>query len=277
VQAVLRGWLGCGSGALAGSEYVKVRKVVMVTKAPERVDALPQLTPRAETALLARALYREGWDDHNVGHITHRQANDTLLTLPVERGWDEVCASDIVRMDADGTLLEGAGTITPPILLHLEFHRSNPGTNVTVHQHPQYCTVWSSTGRVPPPYDQRSAWVPTDDIALYDDYDGGVDQVEAARAAVAAIGDKPCALLRSHGAFVSGESIARTFCSATCLEWRCKQAWRVEAIGGDKVVPSDGQGDIAAFMRSPKSVLLTANLWEWAVRRELRLDPGVLS
>jgi len=79
--------------------------------------ALPALRPRAEIAILARALYREGWDDHNVGHITYRQPGEVLLTLPVERGWDEVRASNIVAMDADGNVIEGAGTITPPILL----------------------------------------------------------------------------------------------------------------------------------------------------------------
>ena len=127
----------------------------MVTSVPELLGATVELTPRAEIAILARALYREGWDDHDVGHITYRQEDDTLLTLPVERGWDEVQAGDILRMDADGNLLEGIGGITPPILLHLEFHRAQPGTNVTVHQHPRYATIWTAAGRVPPPYDQR--------------------------------------------------------------------------------------------------------------------------
>ena len=32
--------------------------------------ALPELSPRQEVALLARILYREGYDDHLAGHIT---------------------------------------------------------------------------------------------------------------------------------------------------------------------------------------------------------------
>ena len=249
----------------------------MVTSAPELLGAMVELSPRAEIAILARALYREGWDDHDVGHITYRQEDDTLLTLPVERGWDEVRAADILRMDADGNLLEGVGGITPPILLHLEFHRAQPGTNVTVHQHPRYATIWTAAGRVPPPYDQRAAWVANDEIAFYDEYEGGVDRPEAVRAAVAAIGDKPCALLRNHGAFVVGDSMAQAFTRSVSLEWRCKQAWHVEAIGGKDVLPSDGQQAIAAYMRSVKALTLMARLWEWAVRREVRLDPDVLA
>jgi ribulose-5-phosphate 4-epimerase/fuculose-1-phosphate aldolase len=235
------------------------------------------LAPEAEIAILARALYREGWDDHNVGHITYRQEDDTLLTLPVERGWDEMRASDIVRMDAEGNLLEGAGTITPPILLHVEFHRAQPGTGVTVHQHPRYTTIWSSAGRVPEPYDQRSAWVANDQIAFYDDYEGGVDDINAVRAAVAAIGDRPCAILRNHGAFVVGSDIAQAFTRSVSLEWRCRQAWHVEAIGGKNVVPEPGQRAIAEFMSSSKSISLMAQLWGWAARREIRSDADVLN
>jgi L-fuculose-phosphate aldolase len=239
--------------------------------------ALPALPPRAEIAILARALYREGWDDHNVGHITYRQPGETLLTLPVERGWDEMRASDIVVMDADGNLLEGAGTITPPILLHLEFHRAQPGTNVTVHQHPHYTTIWSTAGRVPPPYDQRSAWVANDEIAFYDDYEGGVDDINAVRAAVAAIGERPCAILRNHGAFTVGSGIAQAFTRSVSLEWRCRQAWHAAAIGGQNVVPEPGQRAIAEYMASGRSAALMAQLWEWAARREIRLDPDVLA
>jgi L-fuculose-phosphate aldolase len=238
--------------------------------------ALRSLTPQAQIAILARALYREGWDDHNVGHITYRQEGETFLTLPVERGFDEVRASDIVVMDGDGKLLEGAGTITPPILLHLEFHRAQPGTNVTVHQHPRYTTIWSTAGRVPPPYDQRSAWVANDQIAYYDDYEGGVDDIGAVRAAVAAIADRPCAILRNHGAFTVGSDIAQAFCRSVSLEWRCRQAWHAEAIGGRNVVPEAGQRAIADYMASARSIPLMAQLWEWAARREIRLDPDVL-
>jgi L-fuculose-phosphate aldolase len=243
----------------------------------ERSLGAPVLTPHAMVAILARALYREGWDDHNVGHITYRQEGETFLTLPVERGWDEMRASDIVRMDSDGNLLEGHGTITPPILLHLEFHRAQPGINVTAHQHPRYTTIWSTAGRVPPPYDQRSAWVASEEIAFYDDYEGGVDDIKAVRAAVAAIGDRPCAILRSHGAFTIGTTIAQAFTRSVSLEWRCRQAWHAEAIGGRTVVPEAGQRAIAEYMASEKSASLMAQLWEWAVRREIRLDPDVLA
>ena len=53
---------------------------------------LPELTPKAQVALMCRMLYAEGWDDHIAGHITVRQADGTILTNPWELTWDEVTA-----------------------------------------------------------------------------------------------------------------------------------------------------------------------------------------
>src|SRR5215210_1480777 len=61
--------------------------------------ALPPLTPDGELALLCRMLFREGYDDHLAGHITYKQADDTLLVNPWGLTWDEVRASDMMRID----------------------------------------------------------------------------------------------------------------------------------------------------------------------------------
>ena len=87
---------------------------------------LPALSPQAELALLCRTLFREGYDDHLAGHITYRQPDGTLLVNPWGLTWDEVRASDVLRIDTDGNLLEGRWTVTPAIPLHVELHRARP-------------------------------------------------------------------------------------------------------------------------------------------------------
>ncbi|GAA1869633.1 hypothetical protein GCM10009836_57780 [Pseudonocardia ailaonensis] len=233
------------------------------------------LTPRQEIVLLARALYREGWDDFEVGHITYRLPDDTFLTLPFERGWDEVRPEEILRIDIDGNVLEGDFSVTGAIVLHLEFHRLRPECDVTVHQHPRFTTVWSAIGKVPPAYDQRAAYLPDDQIAFYDDYSGGVNSVDEARAAVNALGDRSCAILRNHGAFVVANSIAQAFGRATSLEWRCQQAWHVEAAGGGHEMPQKGRDWLAQAIAVGCDGALP-HQWPWAVRRELRADPALL-
>src|SRR5438270_873191 len=149
--------------------------------------ALPELSPAAELALLARVLFREGYDDHLAGHITYKQPDGTLLVNPFGLPWDEVGASDVMRIDPDGNVLDGQWTVTPAITLHLELHRARHDVTVAVHNHPRWATIYADLGRAPDVYDQTSALV-AGEVAIYADYEGPVNQTENARAAVAAMG-----------------------------------------------------------------------------------------
>ena len=207
--------------------------------------------------------------------MTFRQPEGTFLCLPLELGWNEVCASDVLRIDGEGRLLEGRWSVPPPILLHLEYHRANPGREVTLHHHPRFATVWSTAGRLPPVYDQLSALVADECYVLYDDYDGTAEELGPVRAAVAAIGGASCALLRNHGVFVVGASIPHAYLNAVVLEWRCRQAWFVQALGGGRQMPEAGRVAIERGMA--RSGGLSPGKWEWAVRQELGLIDSVLA
>jgi L-fuculose-phosphate aldolase len=246
------------------------------TEAPDlrqnpMAPALPPLTPQAEVALLARMLFREGYDDHLAGHITYRQPDDTLLVNPWGLTWDEVRASDIMRIDLDGNVLEGKWTVTPAIPLHLELHKARHDAAVAVHNHSRWGTIWANLQRIPAVYDQTSAMVPGDP-ALYDDFNGSVNEVDNAKACVEALGDARMALLANHGVFVVGTDIAQAHHRAVVLEWRCRQAWHVEALGdGVPVKP-----EVFEKFSAPFDFVSFPGLFEAMARRELRADPSIL-
>jgi L-fuculose-phosphate aldolase len=232
---------------------------------------LPELSPRQELALLARILHREGYDDHLAGHITVKQPDDTLLVNPFGLVWDELRAADVMRMDRDGQALEGPWTITPAITLHVELHRVRHDAGVVVHNHPRWATIWADIGRAPEVYDQTSAMF-SGRVAVYDDYQGGVDQRENAEAAVKALGDADVALLANHGVLVVGRDVRQAHLRAMSFEWRCRQAWHVAAAGGGRPMRADvAERFGAVFQRHP-----FPGLFEAAARREIRLDSSVL-
>ena len=233
---------------------------------------LPELTPQAELALLCRTLFAEGYDDHLAGHITYRQPDGTLLCNPWGLTWDEIRASDVMRVDLDGNVLEGPWTVTPAIPLHLELHKARHDVGVAVHNHPRWGTIWADLQRIPPVYDQTSAMVPGE-IALYDDYDGAVNSTDNARACVEALGDARQALLANHGVFVVGTDIAQAHHRAIVLEWRCRQAWHVEALGDGVAM----KRDVFEKFSAPFDFVSFPGLWEAMVRRELRRDPDVVT
>ena len=238
--------------------------------APTAEKLLPDLTPREELVLLARTLWREGYDDHLAGHITYRQPDGTLLCNPWLLLWRELRPEHVIRIDLDGNLLDGDWPVPLGIPLHLELHRQRADVTVAVHNHPRFGTVWADAGRIPPVFDQSSA-LGGGDIAVVDEYLGTVDNRSAAAAAVAAMGDADLALLANHGVFVLATSIRAAHQRAVALEQRCRNAWHVEALGGGRELPEPAR----SAMRASDGTRFIG-FWEAMARRELVADPTLL-
>jgi L-ribulose-5-phosphate 4-epimerase len=240
---------------------------------PTADKLMPELTPAQEIAVLARALWVEGYDDHLAGHITVNMGDGTLLCNPWLLKWNELRASHVIRIDMQGNVVEGDWPVPLGIPLHLELHRLRPEVQVAMHNHPLYGTVWADMGEVPPAYDQSSNLGGGGPLVLVDEYDGAVDSADAARKACELMGDAELALLAGHGVFVLGSTIRAVHQRAVALEQRCEHAWHVRAAGGRRESPlpqwfldrskgMDGNGFIG--------------FWEAAVREVLREDPSVL-
>lgn len=237
---------------------------------PDRHALLPELDPRQELVLLARTLWREGYDDHLAGHITYRQPDGTLLCNPWLLLWEELQPDDVLVIDVEGNLLEGDWPVPLGIPLHLELHRQRDDVVVAVHSHPRYATVWADARRIPGCYDQSSA-LGGGHIVVVDEYEGPVNSRDSAAKAVAAMGSADMALLANHGVLVTAGSVRAAHQRAVALEYRSKRAWQVEALGGGRELPqparsfferSDGEGFIGFF--------------EAMARQELRRDPALL-
>jgi L-ribulose-5-phosphate 4-epimerase len=249
------------------------RRGTAVGFTPTPDQLLPELTLRQEFVVLARALWREGYADHLAGHITVNLGDGTLLCNPWFITWDELRPSQLIRIDLEGKVVEGEWPAPLGIPLHLELHKLREDVGVAMHSHPLYGTVWADMGEVPPVYDQSSGLGGGGDLIVIDEYGGGVDNSDAARDAVVAMGDANLALLAGHGVFVLGSTIRAVHQRAVALEQRCQRAWHIRAAGGraESAVPqwwiergrqSDGNGFIG--------------FWEAMARLELRADPSIL-
>ena len=240
---------------------------------PTAEKLLPDLTPREELVLLARALWREGYNDHLAGHITIAQGDGTLLCNPWLITWDELRPEQVIRIDLDGNVVEGDWPAPLGIPLHLELHKLRSDVGVAMHSHPLYGTVWADMGEVPPALDQSSS-LGGGELVLVDEYEGAVDNANAARAAVEAMGGADLALLAGHGVFVLGSTVRAVHQRAVALEQRCQRAWHVRAAGGelrsslpaswlDRMARSDGNGFIG--------------FWGAVGGAALRADPSLLT
>ena len=106
---------------------------------PTADKLIPDLTPREELVVLARALWREGYNDHLAGHITVNLGDGTLLCNPWLLTWAELRPSQVLRIDLDGRVVEGDWPVPLGIPLHLELHKRAPTSGGP-------CTTTRSTG-----------------------------------------------------------------------------------------------------------------------------------
>ncbi|MEM8500079.1 MAG: class II aldolase/adducin family protein [Pseudomonadota bacterium] len=237
---------------------------------PGKRRLLPELSAKAQVALMCRMCFREGWNDHIAGHITLRLENGNILSNPWELAWDEITAGDVVTLDADGNNLDSDWNITPAIGLHLQLHRMRDDAHVVMHNHPEWSGRWACLQRVPPIYDQSGAYV-EGDLPLFDEYQGTFDSDDKTLAAATALGDAKWALLANHGALVVGKNLRQAHLRIITLEWRCRRAYEIELAGGAEPLP-------AALI--PETARADDNgfpfLWEAMARREIRKDPAVL-
>jgi L-ribulose-5-phosphate 4-epimerase len=233
---------------------------------------LPELTPRQELVLLARALWREGYNDHLAGHITVNLGDGTLLCNPWLLTWPEIRPDDVLRIDLEGNLLEGDWPVPLGIPLHVALHAARDDVRWAVHNHPLYGTVWADMGEVPPILDQSSA-LGGGEVVVVSEYGGTVNDLGSAGRAIELMGGASTALLAGHGVLVTGGSARAVHQRAVALEQRCQHAYMLRAAGS--TAPSALPEAFVSMMQASQGEGFIG-FWEAAVRAELRADPNLL-
>ena len=141
--------------------------------------------------------------------------------------WSEVSASNLLTVDAAGTVLEGEGEIEKTAFyIHSRIHLANPRAACVLHTHMPYATAITITepGRLE--MVEQNALRFHGDIAYDDTYNGlVVDQAEGDRLA-GVLGSKRVMFLANHGVLVAGATVAEAFDSLYYLE----RAARVQVL-----------------------------------------------
>jgi ribulose-5-phosphate 4-epimerase/fuculose-1-phosphate aldolase len=230
------------------------------------------LTVQQELACALRILAREGWRENLSGHITVATNDGGMWCNPWGLWWEETTASDILRLDADGEIVEGEWDVTPAVFLHTELHRARADAAVIVHNHPYYATLLSTIGESPQPVHQNSC-IFDGEIAFVDEY-GEVGDATEGQWLADQVGDASGILLAHHGAIVTATTIPEACYKATTFERMCHFTYDAIVAGHKPVeVPADARPALKAALRqnTPRAY------WDGAVRLLLREEPEVLT
>lgn len=239
---------------------------------PRPGPGIPELTVPQQLACALRILAHEGWRENLSGHITWATPDGGMWCNPWGLWWDEVRASDVLRLDADGEIAEGPWDVTPVVRLHTELHCERADAAIIVHNHPYYATLLAAIPQLPRMVHQNSC-IFDGELAIVDEY-AGVESAEQGQWLAKQVGDASGILLAHHGAIVTGATVGEACYRAVTFERMCRFTYDLLAIGHTPAeVPADQRAELKPTLRQNTPLAY----WHGAVRLLLASEPEVLT
>ncbi len=165
--------------------------------------------------------------DYN-GHASIRLDDGRLLINAGNCQRSRLSVDDICTIDLDGQVEAGRGK--PPLEFHLHagIYRARPDVRAIVHAHPRWSTVLTMAGKpYLPVYAQGSLVHP---VPVLDSPNSINNRAMADRLA-ATLGDRPAALMKSHGAVTVGQTIVEAFVLAAYMEENAQRQFMAMQLG----------------------------------------------
>ena len=186
-----------------------------------------------------------------VDHSGHGSARRDAGSFYINSGASVRAAltlEDIVAVDLDGALVEGAAK--PPLEFHLhsEIYRARADVRAILHTHPRWSTLLTMVGTPYQPVFAQGALlgeVPVLDTPL------SVNTQSMGQHVAATLGRGSAALLKSHGAVIVGADLIECFALAAYLEENAQRQYMAMQIGSPYVFSADEQRICRERLRTP--------------------------
>ncbi|WP_298441522.1 class II aldolase/adducin family protein [uncultured Ferrimonas sp.] len=191
---------------------------------------------RLAAAFRAFALY--GFDEGLAGHITVRDAvePDTFWVNPLAVHFALICASDLVRVDHHGNVVEGDAMVNKAAFaIHSRVHQSHPNIKAVAHSHSRYGRAFAALGQPLLPISQDACMF-FENHAIYDDFGGVVMELDEGQRIANALGDNIAAVLQNHGLLTVGSSVDAACASFITMDSCCHSQLLAQAAGELKLI-----------------------------------------
>jgi len=199
---------------------------------------------RVQLAAAYRMVEHFGWTELIYGHLTVKAPGPEphFLINPYGLGYDEVTASNLVKIDVDGNIV---GHSDYPVnyagfVIHSAVHMANSENKCVMHTHSRAGMAVAATKE-----GLRMLSMPSTKFhgrIAYHDYEGPSLDLDERERLLADLGDASALILRNHGLLVVGRTIPETFLRLYLLEKAC----RIQVDTGAAGTPSDIPEPIAA-------------------------------
>lgn len=194
---------------------------------------------RVQLAAAYRIIDLMGWSELIWTHTTVRVPGSEhhFLINPYGLRFDEICASNLVKVDMDGNIIGDPNQEINPagFVIHSALHMTRPDVRCIMHTHTVAGMAVAAL---------EDGLLPVSMYALgyfervaYHDFEGpSLDLAERARLN-ANLGSHNVLILRNHGLLTCGETVAQAFVRMYRLERACQVQLAAQSTGSKLVVP----------------------------------------
>lgn len=196
---------------------------------------------RRQLAACYRIFDHMGWSELIYNHITLRVPGEENAFLINRFGlhYSEVTASNLVKIDIDGQVLDGSGgpVNRAGFVQHSVFHRHVPDAHCIIHTHTTAGMAVSAT---------KEGLTPTNFYAAgfigriaYHDFEGVTVRPEEGARLIEHLGGRRVMMLRNHGALVMADSLPKAFLMHWMLQRACEVQVATGAAGTPVAIPPE--------------------------------------
>jgi len=237
---------------------------------------------RVDLAACYRLISHFRWDDLVLTHNSARVpgTTDQMLINPAGLMFDEITASNLIKVDFDGNVLEPSEyePIFAGVVIHGAIYLGRPDVQVVVHTHTEADIAVGALedGLLP-----LSQWAMRFYNRLgYHDYEGVSLDMDERERLQHSIGQNPVLVLRNHGLLATGRNVAEAFSHTYHFERSAESQLKIQAAAasGQKIVvpPEETCERQSAQFASSGNMPRLMGQREWPALLRLcdRLDPS---
>ena len=236
---------------------------------------------RVQLAAAFRICYGRGWNGSTANHMTARVPDEPehFLMNASDFSWDEITASNLLKLDHDGNVL--GDTDRKPRPAGLNFHsaiqREMPDMVCSLHLHPMAGVVVSAMKEGLMFYDQASCTVYGQ--VTYHDFEGIAQEADEAPRILSDLGDKFTMIMRNHGLLTVGRTIAEAMAYMGRLVRACETQERLLSTIATPVPLSTEICEYTADQMAKRAgnQPIGDTDWQAAFRRQVRQDPSFMA
>ncbi len=183
---------------------------------------------RVQLAACYRVFAMLGWTEMIYNHITLRLPDSVtkgakqFLINPFGLHYNEVCASNLVKIDSSGAVLDGSTHAVNPagFTVHAAIHDALSEAHCVMHTH---TTAGLAVACLQGGLQQTNFYsAQLHGMVAYHDFEGITIHADEAPRLLASIGNKPAVILRNHGLLAWGHTLSQTFAILWTLQRACE-------------------------------------------------------